>query len=278
MRIVFCFLFSLLALPSLAAPATPANDKAKSSPPPPPANLDVVTFLVHFESEPQKLIVTSAPTVTRVDKPAEEYSVIYNAQTDSYLGLEHSNYTYWQFSWPEVRAAVESSKRYESRLQELNLAGINSLTAKAPGEAAAGSVPDTSGYVWSQTNDKKTIAGLNCTLWKGQTVSGDTLLAWCFDGPLPKIQTAIDRLKVMNEPLALTAIRTLVPPLVFPVFSALTKAGVTPVQITWGERNKNSFTFVEAKARDPKLSLFTVPNLYMKTTLVSMDGIIDQKK
>jgi hypothetical protein len=35
---------------------------------------------------------------------------------------------------------------------------------------------------------------------------------------------------------------------------------------------------VEAKTRDGKLSLFTVPKLYIKTTLITMDGLIDQKK
>jgi len=281
-------LFSLLVLSAtaFAAPVVPVDNKAKPVTPPVPALpavLDVVTFVVHSEDQNHKLIVTTAPTMMRIDRPDEEYSVIYTDQTEHYIGLEHNNYTYWQFSWPEVQTAVESSKRYEARMQELNSAGISNdappATTNTSADAVTSSVPDTSGYVWKQTTEHKKIAGLDCALWTGETVSGDSVQAWCFNGPLPKIQTAVDRLHAINEPMALVAVRTLVPPFVFPVFNALVKGGVTPILITWGgDHEKNSFTFVEAKTRETKPNLFTVPNLYMKTTLVTMDGLIDQKK
>jgi hypothetical protein len=140
-------------------------------------------------------------------------------------------------------------------------------------------IPDTSGYVWKPTNDHKMIAGLDCVRWTGDTVSGDSVEAWCFNGPLPKIQIVVERLHTINEPMATVAIRTLVPPFVFPVFGALVRGGVTPVMIIWGaEQQKNSFAFVETKTRQPQPDVFSVPKLYMKTTLVSMDGLIDQKK
>lgn len=277
---------SFLALPifALASPSPTTDNKPKPATPQPtlPAVLDVVTFAVKSEDQNQKLIVTSAPNATRIDSPVEDYSLIYNPQTEFYTGLEHSNYTYWQFSWPEIRAAVENSKRYESRLQELNLEGINpdssSTSAPSTNGTATASVPDNSGYVWHQTPQHKNIAGLDCEEWIGETVSGDKVQAWCFNGPLPKIREAIERLRTVNEPVALVALRTLVPPFVFPVYDAMVKGGVTPVQIIWGpEQQKNNFAFIEVKTRPTKPDLFAVPKLYMKTTLVSMDGLIDQK-
>jgi hypothetical protein len=284
---LFCFL--VLPVIALAAPAPTTDNKAKpvASSPAVPAVLDVVTLAVHADDENHKLIVTSAPTLTRVDVPGEAYSLIYNPQTELYTGLEQSNYTYWEFSWPEIRAAVENSKRYESRLQELNLAGINTdptatpapATNNTPADAVSAIVPDTSGYVWHQTPEHKNVAGLDCVHWIGENVSGDSVQAWCFNGPLPKLQSAVDRLRTVNEPMALVALRSLVPPFVFPVYDALVKGGMTPVLILWGgDQKKNSFAFVEAKTRPTKADLFAVPKLYMKTTLVSMDGLIDQKK
>ena len=89
----------------------------------------------------------------------------------------------------------------------------------------------------------------------------------------------MERLRAINEPMALVPVRTIVPDFVFPVYDALVKGGVIPILITWGgDRDKNQFRFVEAKTRDGKPGLFTVPKLYMKTTLITMDGIIDQKK
>ena len=153
------------------------------------------------------------------------------------------------------------------------------VTSSAPADAVTAIVPDTSGYVWHQTPEHKNVSGLDCVHWVGQTVSGDSVQAWCFAGPLPKLQGAVDRLRVVNEPMALVALRSLVPPFVFPIYDTLVKGGMTPVLIIWGaDREKNTFTFIEAKTRPAKADFFTVPKLYMKTTLITMDGLIDQKK
>ena len=279
-------LFGILIF--LAPPlAKAADNKADPVPPPPlaaPAFLDVVSFEFQADGENHKVVVTTAPTLLRVDEPNDRYSVIYNPQTDHYTGLEHGNYTYWEFSWPEVRAAVENSKRHEARLQQLSNEGITGDTsppatnaATATSSSSAGS--DDSGYVWRATTDKKRIADLDCVRWTGDTVSGENVEAWCYKGPLPKVAAAVERLRAINEPMAMVPVRTIIPDFVFPVFDALVKGGVTPVLITWGgDKDKNHFRFVEAKTRDGKLSLFTVPKLYIKTTLITMDGLIDQKK
>jgi hypothetical protein len=279
---------NLLFLPVLfTATATAATDTkpqsvATTPPAAAPAFLDVVTFNVHQDGETHPLIVTTGPTLLRVDEPVDRLTIIYNSQTDHYIGLEHNNYTYWEFSWPDVRTQVESSQRYASHLRDLGTEGINmsssSADTNAPGftAASASAGSDNSGYVWRPTTDKKKITGLDCVRWTGDTVSGESVEAWCVNGPLPKMQAAFERLRAINEPIALVPVRSLVPSLVFPIYDALVKGGVTPVLIKWGgERDKNSFAYVESKTRDGKPSLFTVPKVYMKTTLVTMDGILN---
>ncbi len=222
----------------------------------------------------------------RVDEPDEHYSLLYNPQTDHYTGLEHGNYTYWEFSWPAVRAAIQTSRRYETHLQDLNNQGLGAdfLNSSASGNANSASSTssagtDNSGYVWRPTNDKKRIAGLDCVRWTGDTVSGEPVEAWCCAAPQPKIQAAIDQLRIVNEPMALVPIRTLVPSFVFPIYDGLAKGGVTPILIIWGpNQDKNRFAFVKAETRDGNMSLFNIPKLYMRTTLITLDGIIDQKK
>jgi len=93
------------------------------------------------------------------------------------------------------------------------------------------------------------------------------------------VQTAVAALRTINEPIALVPVRTIAPDFIFPVFDALIKGGVTPVLITWGDdqQEKNYFRFAEAQTRDGKLSLFTVPKFYTKTTLVTMDGIVNEQ-
>jgi hypothetical protein len=271
----------LAAMPSAQAADAPPNPA-----PPPlavPAFVDVVSFEFNADGENHKVVVTSSPTLLRVDEPDDGYSVIYNPQTDHYTGLEHGNYTWWEFSWPEVRDAVENSKRHEARLQELNIEGLNDdaspPSTNASADASSSASSDDSGYVWQTTTDKKRIANLDCIRWTGDTVSGENVEAWCTNSPLPKVQAAVEHLREIDEPMALVPVRNIAPDFIFPVYAALVKGGVTPVLITWGnDQEKNHFQFVESKTRDGKLSLFTVPKLYMKTTLITMDGIIDQKK
>ncbi len=277
LRVLFRNLIFFATLSAQAA-ANEANPVA--SPVAAPAFLDVVTLEFQADGENHKVVVTTGPTLLRVDEPGDGYSIIYNPQTDHYTGLEHRNCTYWEFSWPEVRAAVENSKRHEARLQELTNEGLNGDTAPSAANAPASSAgADDSGYVWRPTTEKKRVADLDCVRWTGDTVSGEKVEAWCCNGPLPKLQAAIKGLRAINEPMALVPVRTIVPDFVFPVYDALVKAGVTPVLITWGgNKDKNHFRFVEAKTRDGKAGLFAVPKLYMKTTLITMDGLIDQKK
>jgi hypothetical protein len=276
------FLFCILLF--LAASAARAADNQAAPPPVAvPAFLDVVSFEFHADGENHKVVVTTSPILLRVDEPDDGYSIIYNPQTDHYTGLEHRNYTYWEFSWPEVREAVENSKRHEARLQELNNEGLSGDTSPPSTnalDAASSSVgSDDSGYVWRATTDRKRIADLDCIRWTGETLSGENVEAWCTNGPLPKLQAAVESLRTVNEPMALVPVRTIAPDFIFLVYGALVKAGVTPVLIDWGgDTDKSTFRFVEAKTRDGKLSLFTVPKLYMKTTLITMDGLIDQKK
>jgi hypothetical protein len=279
-----CLLFCILIL--LATPAARAADNPANPVAPPlaaPAFLDVVSFEFNADGENHKVVVTTSPVLLRVDEPDDGYSIIYDPQTDHYTGLEHRNYTYWEFSWPEVRDAVENSKRHEARLQELSNEGLNGDTdasaTNAPDAASSPVAADDSGYVWHPTTDRKRIADLDCVRWTGDTVSGESVEAWCYPGPLPKVQAAVERLRAIDEPMALVPVRTIVPDFIFPVYDALVKGGVTPVLINWGDdQEKNHFRFIEAKTRDGKPSLFTIPKLYTKTTLITMDGMMDQKK
>jgi hypothetical protein len=265
---------------SLAASGAFAADP----PIPAPAFLDVIAFDFTADGEIHKVVVNTAPGLARVDEATEGYSVIYNPQADFYTGLEHRNYTYWTFSWPEVRASVEGSKRHEDRLQELGNEGLNadsdtpSLLANPASGTSAPAASDDSGYVWHVTTDKKRIGGYDCVRWSGDSLSSPSVDAWCYAGPLPKVTAAIDQLRAMAEPMALVPVRNIAPDFIFPVYASLEKGGVTPLLINWGDgEDKNHFRFIEAKTRPGTMALFTVPKLYVKTTLITMDGMTSEQ-
>jgi len=265
-----------------AAPEMGAREAA-------PAFVDAVTFKINSSGDQRTLTVINAPSLVRLEAPDERLSVLYDPATQHYTGLENSNYTYWEFSWPAVRDAVQGTARYAARLRDIGpeLMEENAVAAPAtnsdsldgttasPTDSVGG---DDSGYIWHTTIEKKRIAGFDCLHWVGETVAGETIDAWCTAGLQPPIEQAIATLKEMNEPMALVPVRELVPPLVFVAWGALTKAGVTPIDLTWGgDTDANHFAFVSARQREGKLSYFQIPKLYRRTTLVSMDGIANQK-
>jgi hypothetical protein len=299
----------LLLMHAQSAPKAAATNPPPEVKPPPkalpvriaaPAFVDTVTFNIQSSGDRHVLTVISAPGLVRIDAPDDRLSVIYDPATEHYTGLEHSNYTYWEFTWPEVRDAVESTHRYAQRLQDLGpeLMEENAIPSPAtssdsatsadlstnnapdpsasPATSSAGD--DTSGYVWHTTPDKKRIGDYDCVHWIGETVSGEKIDAWCAPSLVTPIEQALAILQTVNEPIALVPVRDFVPPLVFVALKALTKGGVTPVLMTWGsDTDADRFALVSVKQRDGKLSYFQVPKIYMKTTLVTMDGIGNQK-
>jgi hypothetical protein len=278
------FLSAIAADYPKALPVMPPTAPINDSPMNPPGRLDTVTFEFHDQGETHKITVTSSPSIARFDDLTDGYSFLYNPATQFYTGLEHRNYTYWEFSWPEVKAAVENSKRGEKRLQDLGNEGLdpdapspatNAPAAAAPDTSALGN-GDNSGYVWRPAAQKKTIAGLPCSRWTGETLSGENCEVWCVAGPVPKVTAALAQLRTVNAPMALVPVREIAPDFIFPVYDALTRAGVTPIEINWGSgAEKSTFRVVEQKTREGKPALFAVPKLYVKTTLITMDGMTD---
>ena len=204
-----------------------------------------------------------------------------------------------------MEAAVEGSTRYQTRLKDLGTQGLNGYMPDADGGAPSTNAPtdnpfaasdalmatnsppapaappasaNVSGYVWRPAGDKKRIADIDCVKWTGESVSGSPVEAWCCMTPLPKVREALARLREINEPIALVPVRSLMPSFVFEVADDLARGGVTPVDITWGDdENKDHFALVSVKTREGRAKLFTIPSLYVKTTLVTMDGIGSQK-
>jgi hypothetical protein len=301
--------FVLLLTHAESAPQAPATDATPGTKPAPkaqpvpvaaPAFVETVAFDIQSSGDRHKLIVTSAPGLVRIDAPNDRLSVIYDPATEHYTGLEHSNYTYWEFTWPEVRDAVENTHRYAQRLQDLGpelmeenaipSPATNSdtpadpaLTTASPTDpnapAATNSAgDDATGYVWHTTPEKKRIGDYDCVHWIGETVAGETIDAWCAPTLLPPVEQALSILQTVNEPIALVPVRDFTPPLVFVALKAFTKGGMTPIQMTFGsDSNADHFNLLNVKQRDGKLSYFEVPKVYIRTTLVTMDGIGNQK-
>jgi hypothetical protein len=284
MKLLLRALALLLTAPAFLAPADKPAPRAV--PIAQPAYVDVATFAYSASGANHKVVVTTGPTMMRVDEPAEDYSFIYNPATDSYIGLENRNYTYWEFSWPQLRDAVQNSKRYEKRLQDLGSDGLmgdsvlpsTGATNSSASASASLDGSDGSGLVWKQGPGTRRVGGYDCTQWTGETLSGEDTVAWCYAGVIPKVTKIIAHLRIVNGPMALIALRQVVPDHIFTVYDALTRANLTPLAMSWGQGSEGGeFHLVKLETREPRPDVFAVPKLYIKTTLESMDGMTDDQ-
>ncbi|QSR87518.1 hypothetical protein EM20IM_04135 [Candidatus Methylacidiphilum infernorum] len=94
----FFVFFFLLGLNSLLFPA-------EESPP-----SVSYTFVLLKGKVKEELELKVSPPYLRIDRPKELFSVVYNEQEDSFLGMEHRDGRYWKFSWKTIQKAVEKIK------------------------------------------------------------------------------------------------------------------------------------------------------------------------
>jgi hypothetical protein len=237
-----------------------------------PAQL--VEFQLREAGENKKISLILTPEKIRVDQPAEKFAAIYLAAGDKYTGLELRDATYWEFSWPEVQAVVQRSKRYERRLHDLNIEGMASYDLTRPDPAE--SLPESPIYLWRPTGVKRKIGIYETAQWIGQSASAPSVEAWCVEKELPGLKLSLDQIKKINEPMALVPVRPILPAIAFRVVDSLFKAHVTPIEILWGDggdRNRLTLTRLESKKMD--LKSFAVPNTFRKVQLNALDGILE---
>lgn len=234
-------------------------------------------FRVADLTEEKKIIVTLTPAKIRVDQPEDKFAFIYDVATQSYTGLELRDAHYWKFSWPEVQAAVQASKRYKRRLNDLNIEGLASYDITRPDPVET--LPETPQFTWRTDDKTKKIGEYDCQHWLGNNRGGKDIEAWCVGQRVGGLKENLDRLKQVNEPMALVAVRPMLPPEFFVVVDSLYKAEVSPVEIAWGDHDdRTRLTLVRIEHKEVPVSLFQVPQTYLPSKLQALEGIVDDDK
>lgn len=240
-------------------------------------------FSLHDQVEEKRIIIYLTPDKIRVEQPEDKFAFIYDVATKTYTGLELRDAHYWSFSWPKVQEHVQSTKRYQRRLQDLNIEGFASYDITRP-DAPAPSDPDSPQFIWRPDTAKKKISGYECQLWKGENRGGKDLEAWCVEQRVGGLKENLDRIKEVNEPMALVPVRPVLPPEFFVAVDSLYKAQVTPVEVAWGgtkqsrddDRTRLTLRSIESKQISP--ALFTVPKTYLPSKLQALEGVVDEDK
>jgi hypothetical protein len=238
----------------------------------------VVEFELNELGQVQRVTITQTPTYVRVDLPKDKWSVIYRRADRTFIGLEHRDGKYWRFDWPAVEAAAKNSPRAGDRFRNLLSEGLSDYTEPGPGTTnAAPALPPPPRYQWEEGEGKKNIGSFATRQWRGRGALAEKVEAWCTEQKISVLPETLETLKLLNEPLALAAVRPLFPPQVFQIFDSLIKAEVTPVEIIWGKAPElNHCTYLRTETRQVDPSFFQAPRNYSKTELFSLEGLLKE--
>lgn len=232
--------------------------------------------LVDFNQE-KKITITLTADKIRVDQPQDKFAFIYDVATKTYTGLELRDAHYWSFNWNQVQAHVQASQRYKNRLKDLNIEGFASydLARKDVSEP----LPDQPQFIWRSDEKTKKVGSYDCQHWIGDNKAGKNIDAWCVEQRVDGLKEDLDRIKEINEPMALVPVRPVMPPEFFVVVDSLYKAQVSPVEISWGEKeDKTRLTLISIQHKEVPASQFQVPETYLPSKLQALEGIVDEDK
>lgn len=247
----------------------------------PPLVAQRMEFYLHDQVEGKRIIILLTPEKIRVDQPDDKFAFVYDVATKTYTGLELRDAHYWSFNWPQVQRFVQGTKRYRRRIQDLNIEGFASYDITRPD--APESQPEPTQFIWRTDTTTKKISGYDCQHWLGQNRGGKDVEAWCIEQRIGGLKENLDRLKEINEPMALVPVRPVLPPEFFAVVDSLYKAQVTPVEVGWGNTEKRTddgtkLTLISIQSKEISPEVFQVPKTYLPTKLQALEGIVDEEK
>ncbi|MEM1058256.1 MAG: hypothetical protein AAGK14_03330 [Verrucomicrobiota bacterium] len=211
----------------------------------------------------------------RLERPHQRYTILYDAPTETYTGLELRDGKYWRFRWPEVEAAVSETTRNKQLLQSMDLGGI----LEAETEPAAG--PSTEGlpvpaYQWHSTGRTGTRLGKSVTEWIGRSDTGQLITAWATREEPEGLSTLLKQLAPVNRQIQLAVVRSPLPQELFTAAEGLSAEGWVPLDVSIGGgpvegRERVVLKSISAVNASPKA--FSVPEGFRETDAVAMRGI-----
>lgn len=234
---------------------------------------------------PKRVEVLMAEGKVRVDRPWDRYAVIYRDQGEAFIGLELRDGKFWRFRWPEVKAAVAETERAKQKLGGMDWGdGFASYDLEQPWKKAE-TIPEDQ-YTWTQTQETGTkVVGYPVTKWIGKSATGPEIVAWAARESDGKLAARMDRLRRMNEPLELAAVRGFLPKGFFIAAQDLGKQGWVPLEVLIGsgpEKGRERVTLKGMADVTASADKFVPPSNFRETQLLALEGIFqevpDQKK
>lgn len=237
--------------------------------------VEVRTLLWQHGSEKQKIVCAWDPASgqMRIEMPGRRFGVIWREKDDFFTGLEERDAMYWEFSWPQIAAAVGTRNGAAADFKVPIIAAEAGAVGKAP--APITETPP-SAIVWKMKGmtDKDAV-------WTGIVNATLDVEARVVPQPPAGLEAFWRRYARVADLMRLVAVRELGPPDLTPLvasFVNMPEADRSPVALAWinGETTSNTLTLIETRQerRDP--ARFAPSSVYQKTTLSTLEGLLEE--
>lgn len=233
-------------------------------------------FLWKTDRKEERLSLIRRGTYIRIDQPANLFSLIYNVELQSFLGLEHLDAHFWSFDWPTIRSHTQASRENGWRLRSDPFQEDPTIIPFSPSTPSSSPratvLHDLTRFSWIREADR----GVR---WTGKSEGGEVAeaLAGTQEGDHRAFWlSTVEQLKTLSQIFHFLLGREAWPEPALAIWLSLPPEAGIPDAISWrkAEGGQGSLRLVSRKWTEPPSDLFAPPKAYQRENLEEIEGFL----
>ncbi|MDD2677240.1 MAG: hypothetical protein PHP75_07225 [Methylacidiphilaceae bacterium] len=233
-------------------------------------------FLGKADRKEERLSLLRWGPYIRIDQPSNLFSLIYNVERQSFLGLEHLDAHFWLFDWPTIHAHTQANRENGWRLRSNPFQEDPTLVpfvpSTLPASPRANVFYDLARYSWVPAPGKE-------SRWIGHTETGQEAEILASRSPedhrLFFVATA-QQVKTLSQIFRFLLGREAWPEPALAIWLSLPADAGIPQEMSWRESNgdKGQLRLMAQQWNEPPKDLFTAPKDYQQESLEELEGFL----
>ncbi|WP_018290858.1 hypothetical protein [Verrucomicrobium sp. 3C] len=231
-------------------------------------------FLWKSDRKEERLALLRRGPYIRIDQPANLFSLIYNVELQSFLGLEHLDAHFWAFDWPTIRANTKASRENGWRLHSDPFQEDPTLVPFTPPTlpARAHVFHDLARFSWVRAPDRE-------SRWIGRAETGEEaeILADRSEADHRLLLiAAAQQVKTLSQIFHFLLAREAWPEPALAIWLSLPEDAGIPQEMSWRHDNgdEGRLRLVNQLWREPTPDLFEAPRDYQRESLEEVEGFL----
>lgn len=235
-----------------------------------------IDFLQKADRKEERLSLFRRGPYIRIDQSTDPFSLIYNVELQSFLGLEHLSAHFWSFDWPTIRDSTKANRENGWRLRSDPFQEDPTLTPFAPSPAPSSSrasvFHDLARFSWVRERGPE-------DRWTGHSGEGKeaevSTVPWEGNHRALWIST-IQQVKTLSQIFRFLLGRDAWSESALAVWLSLPAESGMPRETSWRQAGgeEGRLQLVAQQWTDPPPDLFTAPKDYQREGLEEIEGFL----